>query len=436
MKKNILKLSFLLLAINFQLLAQEVKSKRKPFDRWSLEVNAGQNKAIRPFTSGHYSSNPNKYLYFSGVNHYDIGLRYMFSNAFGLKLDCAVDQFQAQSGSGSLPFNTRLQRIGLQGVINLGKMLLFETSTNRIGILGHGGLQVSRFSVNQGINNGITEDNGGIMLGITPQFRLTNWLALSVDFTAIGNIRQHLNWDGNAFNSTDNLTGMLYNTSVGFTVYLGNKLKHADWYTDNDNLKEISGIDVDARKRLDEIEILMNDTDRDGILDYLDAENNTPGGVTVDAKGRFIDSNKNGMPDEMEPKKIKDINSESEINVQAAYKDAVAYLVEKGYVNIFFDVNKDIPNEGSTNNVYYIIKFLKEYPEAKIILNGYADSTGDEQKNIVLSERRVQNVYSLLIASGINENRIEVKANGVDSATADSPLGYNLARRVSIIVTK
>ena len=42
---------------------------------------------------------------------------------------------------------------------------------------------------------------------------------------------------------------------------------------------------------------MLQDTDRDGVVDYLDAEPNTTGGVAVDTKGRAIDVNKNGVPD-------------------------------------------------------------------------------------------------------------------------------------------
>lgn len=44
----------------------------------------------------------------------------------------------------------------------------------------------------------------------------------------------------------------------------------------------------------------MNDTDKDGVPDYLDVENNSIAGVTVDTKGRMVDKNNNGVPDELE----------------------------------------------------------------------------------------------------------------------------------------
>lgn len=80
------------------------------YNRWSVELNAGQNKAVRPYSTGYYSSDPSNYFNFSGVDHFDLGVRYMFSNLFGLKLDGAYDIIESQSGSGSLPFETHQYR--------------------------------------------------------------------------------------------------------------------------------------------------------------------------------------------------------------------------------------------------------------------------------------------------------------------------------------
>lgn len=99
----------------------------------------------------------------------------------------------------------------------------FETFTSRLNILGHAGLQVSRLEPQTGVNKGVSEDNGGVIVGLTPQLRITNWLVLTGDFTVISNVRQHFNWDGNYSAEAENLSGMMYNTSLGLTVYLGKK---------------------------------------------------------------------------------------------------------------------------------------------------------------------------------------------------------------------
>lgn len=397
------------------------------FNRWSIEGNVGQNKAIRPYSTGYYSSDPTNYFNFGAVDHFDLGVRYMFSNLFGLKLDGAYDIIESQSGSGSLPFETNQYRIGIQGVANLGRILRFETFTSRLNILAHAGIQVSRLEPQTGINKGITEDNGGVMIGLTPQLRLSSWLALTGDFTVISNIRQHLNWDGNYSAEANNLSGMMYNTSLGLTVYLGKKEKHADWFIPEVDKKD----DSETQKRLADLEAYLQDTDRDGVVDGVDLQNNTPPGVAVDSLGRFIDVNKNGVPDELEAKDGKDGLTSNIVSKQ----DAIKLLIEKGYVNVFYDVNKDQPNSGSTNNVYYIIKFLRDYPDAKVTLKGFADIRGNEKSNKDLSQRRSEKLYDIIRSSGIDAARIKISGEGVDTSyPTNTSIGLDLARRVSIIL--
>lgn len=401
-------------------------SEKGLFNRWSVELNAGQNKAVRPYTEGYYSSDPTNYFNFSGVDHYDLGVRYMFTNLFGLKLDGAYDIIENQSGSGSLPFETKQYRLGLQGVANLGRIMRFETFTSRINLLAHAGVQVSRLEPQTGLNKGVSEDNGGVMIGLTPQLRLTDWLVLTGDFTVISNVRQHFNWDGNYSAEDDNLSGLMYNTSLGLTIYLGKKEKHADWY-----VPSVAQKDDNTEKRLDNLEKSIQDTDRDGVIDAFDLDNTTPNGVAVDSRGRAIDVNKNGIPDELEPRDGKDGVTSNIVSKQ----DAIKLLIEKGYVNVFYDVNKDQPNSGSTNNVYYIIQFLRNYPDAKVTLKGYADVRGNETSNKDLSQRRSEKLYDIIRASGIDAGRINISGEGVDTSyPTNTSIGLDLARRVSIIL--
>lgn len=403
-----------------------------PYNRWSIELNSGQNKAIRPFATGYYSSDPTNYFNFSDINHFDIGVRYMFSPKFGLKLDFASDELANQSGSGSLPFKIQQYRIGLQGVANLGRIMAFETFTNRFGLLGHAGLQVSQLTPQIGDNKELTEDNGGIIIGLTPQLRIFKWLVLTGDFSVLSNVRQHFNWDGSYSADANNLSGMMYNTSLGLTVYLGKKEKHADWYLDTDKLKDIQGHDDEAREKIAKIETMLEDTDRDGVPDYRDTENNTPAGIAVDTKGRFIDSNRNGVPDELE-RTVND-GKDGFGTASVSKEDSIKILVEKGYLNIFFDINEDTPNAGSTNNVYYIIRYLKQFPEAKIALTGYADVRGNEASNKELSTRRAQNLYDIITASGITASRVKITGEGADTTYPSTKIGLDLARRVSVTI--
>lgn len=414
---------------------KSIKSSDNRFNRWSVEFFAGQSKGVRPFTDNYYSSNPRDYFNLSSVNHYDLGFRYMFNEYFGTKLDFSYDLFQNEVGSGSLPFKSKMYGLSLQGYMNLGRVLHFQTFTSRFGLLVHAGIKITQFTPEMGGHINVTEDNGGIVFGLTPQFRISNRLVLNGDFTALSNMRQHYNWDGITLSNKDNnLTGLMYTVSFGLSYYIGKNKIHADWYNDVVIKKEKEKVDEEARRRLDELETMLSDVDRDGVPDYLDFENNTPGGVAVDTRGRFIDINKNNVPDELENNN----GNNAFIDYEVSKYDAIKSLVENGYLNIFFDLNSDVPNESSSNNLLIVLDFMKKYPDAKIKLVGYADTRGAKELNIDLSSRRSKFVYNYLVKNGVSSSRLSVDGRGVDSTyvSDNKELDYRMARRVAILLIK
>ena len=402
-------------------------------NKWSFEFGFGSNKAVRPFGTG-YNSSGGEFLSSSTLNHFDFGFRYMFNSHFGLKSDIGFDIISNKLGNGSLPFRSMQYRLGLQGVFDLGKVFKFETFSNTIGLLGHGGFQLSQFKSKTGIGNqeAVVDAYSGFLIGLSPQIKLSERTVLTLDFTFISNVGQNLNWDGSTSAQENNLTGLLYNTSIGLTFYLGKNQKHSDWFIP----KIIPEVDPEVNRRLDEIETLLNDTDKDGVVDYLDVQNNTPSGVIVDSKGRYIDTNRNGTPDEFEPNTIEDIKVRNfEIASEQSEINAFKSMLDNGLVNVFYDVNEVEPNRGSANSVYGIISLLKKNPTVNVKLLGYSDKSGNEKLNKKLSEQRVKNLYDLLLLSGISESRLKIIGQGVDSSIpSNSKTAYQLARRVSVIL--
>ena len=402
-------------------------------NKWSIEFSIGSNTAVRPFGTG-YSSSENDFFSLPSINHFDFGFRYMINSKFGIKSDFAFDVVSNKDGSGSLPFQSMQSRFGIQGVFDLGKVFEFNTFSNSIGLLAHGGIQFSQFKSKSEVTNqeALIENNGGFLIGLTPLIKLSDKTILTLDFTAISNVRQHLNWDGSNSAQENNLTGLLYSTSIGLVFYIGKEAKHSDW----DVPKVVAQIDPEVNRRLDEIETLMNDTDKDGVLDYLDAQNNTPNGVIVDGKGRFLDTNKNGTPDEFEPKLIENNKIQKmEEAIQQLEYNTLKSMLENRLINVFYDVNEAEPNRNSANSIYGLISLLKRNKNVNIRLEGFSDNSGSEKANLNLSERRVKNLYNLLLLGGISENRIKIIGNGEDnSINSNSKTALQLARRVSVLL--
>ena len=163
---------------------------------------------------------------FSGMRHYDLGIRYMFTEKIGAKVFYKVDSFVNDPGGKiGITYNT----IGGSFVYNVGKEFgLTYFTRDRIGVLTHldGGVSFSRV-----IDTRIIEKVGIVGLGVTPMCTLSNKFALYGDFTYNWNLKQHYGFDGMLLNADYTPEpGSFYNFSIGLIYYIGEHQYHADWY--------------------------------------------------------------------------------------------------------------------------------------------------------------------------------------------------------------
>jgi OOP family OmpA-OmpF porin len=276
----------------------------------------------------------------------------------------------------------------------------------------------------------MTEYNGGLVLGFSPQFRITNNFAVFGDFSVANNYRQHFNWDGSYSDNSNNLAGQMVVTSLGISYSFGSEKIHGDWAIIQDKkdkeLKELNN-------RIGEIETLMNDTDKDGVPDYLDAENNSIAGVAVDTKGRMVDKNTNGVPDELEKYVDSSITNN---NNTVLSKGMIEQLINDGYIAAYFDKGVSMPTPGSSDNIGFILNYLRNNPNATVEISGYADQVGNSAKNEKLAANRAENIKDILVKAGIDPSRLNAKGAGIDSTVdKNSEYAKRLVRKVVFKLT-
>jgi OmpA-OmpF porin, OOP family len=447
----------------------EQSSSENKYNRWTVEVNAGQSKGLSPFSPGYLSSDGGKIVGKFSVNNFGIGARYMLGPKFGLKADLNRDFFVGSNYSK--PYEVEQYRLGTQVVINASRLFGIEEILNRFGFLIHGGFNFARTTPKletgkdtsipippnaeynpQFSNAGVTEYDLGVIFGASPQYRITSRLAVNLDFSIITNYRQHLAWDGHYSNPSNNLSGSMITGCLGLSYSLGNgdgieddennnEIKHGDWTPIQDKrLEEITELD----NRINDLETLMNDTDKDGVPDYLDVENNSIAGVTVDTKGRMIDTNKNGVPDELE-KLVTMTTSKDGVNgtdaaatqANATNTQMISKLINEGYVTVYFDYDKTDPTEASTEGIDFMLTYLRNNPEGSIEIFGNADELGNSDYNNKLANNRAANVKKILIDAGIKANRLDIISRGEDnSVNPNSALARRLVRKVSFKIKK
>ena len=387
------------------------------YNKWSVELAGGLNKPMRPMTAGYRTAVTSAYVA-------DLGVRYMFNNKFGLKADFGYNSFK--EGENSVGFDSKYYRANLQAVANLGRIMSFETWTNTIGLLGHAGVGLG-FGESDNFTG--TDKMGNFVGGLTGQIKLSNRIALTGDFTTILNAKQNRTFDGASVAGTPGFGGVLFNGTVGLTVYLGSNEKHADWVIDN--YSEIDNL----RQRIADIETSMLDTDKDGVADYLDQEPNTIGGVMVDSKGKSIDLNNNNVPDELESYLLKTYGSNTDKSAILNNSTLIKNLINEGYVSTYFDFDTSTPTNVSTEGIDFILTYLRNNPSASVDIIGHADELGRSAYNDKLSNARAASVKNTLLKANIAASRLNVIAAGEDnSVSKDSDAARKLVRRVTFMV--
>ena len=104
---------------------------------------------------------------------------------------------------------------------------------------------------------------------------------------------------------------------------------------------------------------------------------------------------------------------------------------------LYFETGKSGLKPESKEQLANVAAIMKAYPEVKIKLGGYTDSTGDAAVNKRLSNDRAQNAMQELARLGVANNRMEAEGYGPGHplATNETPEGRAQNRRIDIRVT-
>lgn len=81
---------------------------------------------------------------------------------------------------------------------------------------------------------------------------------------------------------------------------------------------------------------------------------------------------------------------------------------------------------------------LQAYPDIKVIIEGYTDSTGNADANTTLSQNRADAVMNRLLGSGIGADRMSTKGFGAANPIGDNETAEGRAenRRIEVLIVK
>ena len=103
---------------------------------------------------------------------------------------------------------------------------------------------------------------------------------------------------------------------------------------------------------------------------------------------------------------------------------------------ILFAVNSSELTETSRQNLLELSETLKKYEDTNILIEGHTDSTGEDDYNQKLSERRATSVSSFLKSNGVAGTRITTVGYGESQPVAsnETEAGKAQNRRVEVAI--
>ena len=104
--------------------------------------------------------------------------------------------------------------------------------------------------------------------------------------------------------------------------------------------------------------------------------------------------------------------------------------------DFYFDVDSAVLKPGGYKDIDRSAVILNRYPETSLLVEGHTDSTGSEDYNLQLSEKRAMAIQNELISQNVDPARIQIIGFGEAKPIADNSTesGRQLNRRVEVVI--
>lgn len=177
------------------------------------------------------------------------------------------------------------------------------------------------------------------------------------------------------------------------------------------------------------------DTDGDGVPDSIDKCPDTPKGVAVDTNGCPLDRDGDGIPDYLD--KCPDVPGTAANKGCPEVKAENKKIFAQALRGVQFESGKDVITKGSYSILNKVVGVLKENNSYNLSINGHTDNTGDQAKNMILSQKRADAVKNYLESKGVDPQRLTAQGFGEAIPVADNSTAEGRAqnRRVEFKVT-
>ncbi|MFC1888031.1 OmpA family protein [Candidatus Cloacimonadota bacterium] len=177
------------------------------------------------------------------------------------------------------------------------------------------------------------------------------------------------------------------------------------------------------------------DNDGDGILDVNDKAPNQPedfDGFEDDDGAPDFDNDMDGILDvddkcPFRPETFNDFEDEDgcpDKKPEIVFEEKTAIVIE----GVNFATSSAVLTTGAKEVLDKVVLTLVDHPEIKLGINGFTDSMGSRDYNIMLSKQRAESVMNYLVEMGISPDRLTSEGYGPDNPVAPNDTKEGRAR--------
>lgn len=166
------------------------------------------------------------------------------------------------------------------------------------------------------------------------------------------------------------------------------------------------------------------DSDGDGIVDSRDACPNSPPGTPVNVAGCARDVDQDGVADDQD----RCAGTAAGIKVNRDGCQAIELN------NVYFAIESAVLNDYAKRALDASASVLASNAEARVEVGGHTDSSGPEDYNMKLSQRRAEAVRQYLVQAGVDLSRLTVRGYGESQpiSSNETVLGRSDNRRTEL----
>lgn len=362
MKKSIILLAFVVGA--FTANAQSVIQGTKFTDNWSVDINAG---AITPLTHSSFFK--------SARPAFGVGFSKQLTPIFGMG-------FHGMGYVNTTQSKTAIDAsdVSMLGKVNLMNLFGSYTGTPRVfeieAVAGVGWLHYYK--------NGAGDDNSwSTRFGMNLNFNLGEDKAWTLGLRPA--IVYDMQGDFNETKSRFNANNAAFELTAGLTYHF--KTSNGNHY--------FSKVKVYNQAEIDDLNFAINSLR--GEVNNKDYEINN-------AAQRI-----NGLQRELEDCRTKIVPVQTVVKTTRIPESIIT-----------FRQGKSVVDASQLPNVERVASYMKKYPNAKVVIKGYASPEGSVEVNDRIAKARAEAVKSILVKKyKINTNRITAEGQGVGDMFTD-----------------